>query len=148
MAGTSSSSPAARYTTSTDTTVRLALGQSVSLGAYYGRPHFHARYGQYRDSLDLAGEIIVGEFPRRQLRLVQAWTDLHADEIKADWELAASEYPLNPIEPLADHAFFAQVRVDPEIGTAVWPNGVDMAPETLYERACEHQVRGSSRIPA
>jgi hypothetical protein len=66
----------------------------------HGRPHFHARYGEYRASLDLAGEIIVGELPRRQLRLVQAWTELHTDELKADWELAASEYPLNPIEPL------------------------------------------------
>ena len=43
-------------------------------------------------------------------------------------------------EPLADPSFFAQVRVDPEIGTVVWPNGFDMAPETLYERACRHQV--------
>jgi hypothetical protein len=51
-------------------------------------------------------------------------------------------------EPLADHAFFAQVRVDPEIGTVVWPNGVDMAPETLYERASEHRVHDFSRIPA
>jgi hypothetical protein len=64
------------------------------------RPHFHARYGEYRASFDLAGEIIVGELPRRQLRLVQAWTELHADELRADWELAASEYPLNPIDPL------------------------------------------------
>jgi uncharacterized protein DUF2442 len=52
------------------------------------------------------------------------------------------------LEPLADQAFFARVSVDPEIGTVVWPNGVDMAPETLYERAREHQVRNSSRIPA
>ncbi len=51
-------------------------------------------------------------------------------------------------EALADQAFFAQVRVDQEIGTIVWPNGADMAPETLYERACEHQVHDSSRIPA
>ena len=43
-------------------------------------------------------------------------------------------------ESLADPSFFAQVRVDPEIGTVVWPNGFDMAPETLYERAREHQV--------
>ncbi len=46
-------------------------------------------------------------------------------------------------EPLADPAFFAQARVDPEIRTVVWPNGFDMAPETLYERASRH-----SRIPA
>jgi hypothetical protein len=43
-------------------------------------------------------------------------------------------------EPLADPNFFAQARVDPEIRTIAWPNGFDMAPETLYERASEHPV--------
>ncbi len=43
-------------------------------------------------------------------------------------------------EPLADPSYFIQVRVDPEIGTIAWPNGVDMAPETLYERARRRQV--------
>ncbi len=33
--------------------------------------------------------------------------------------------------PLRDKALFAQVRFDPEIGTAVWPNGADLAPEFL-----------------
>ncbi len=49
-------------------------------------------------------------------------------------------------EPLADPAYFAQVRVDREIGTVTWPNGADMAPETIYERASEHQVRDSSSV--
>lgn len=51
-------------------------------------------------------------------------------------------------EPLADPAFFAQARIDPEIRTVAWPNGFDMAPETLYERASEHQVRGPAHIAA
>lgn len=29
---------------------------------------------------------------------------------------------------------FAQVEVDDETGTVVWPGGADLAPDTLYER--------------
>jgi hypothetical protein len=31
-------------------------------------------------------------------------------------------------------AGFAQVTVDAETGTIVWPGGADLAPDTLYER--------------
>jgi hypothetical protein len=37
-------------------------------------------------------------------------------------------------EPLRDYALFQQVRVDPELGTIVWPNDADVAPEYLYEK--------------
>lgn len=37
--------------------------------------------------------------------------------------------------PLRDPAFFAQVTVDAELGTMVWPNGADFAPDVLHERA-------------
>lgn len=36
-------------------------------------------------------------------------------------------------KPLRDPAAFAQVTVDEEAGTVVWPNGADLAPEFLYE---------------
>jgi hypothetical protein len=51
-------------------------------------------------------------------------------------------------EPLADPAFFAKAFFDPEGRTVAWPNGFDMAPETLYERASEHQVHGPAHIAA
>ena len=40
--------------------------------------------------------------------------------------------------PVFDHARtetgFAEVSVDTETGTVVWPGGADLAPDTLYER--------------
>lgn len=35
--------------------------------------------------------------------------------------------------PLKDLAEFAKVRCEPELGTIVWPNGADFAPEFLYD---------------
>jgi Protein of unknown function (DUF2442) len=35
-------------------------------------------------------------------------------------------------EPLQDLDYFRQVRVDPELGTVVWPNGYDLDPDVLH----------------
>lgn len=48
------------------------------------------------------------------------------------------------MQPLADPAYFARVRIDPEAGTIAWPNGVDMAPEPLYEEARRNLVEPAS----
>lgn len=36
--------------------------------------------------------------------------------------------------PLRDLDYFAQVRVDRELGTITWPNGADLDPDVLYSR--------------
>jgi len=38
-------------------------------------------------------------------------------------------------EPLKDSDFFREVRVDPDLGTIVWPNGADFCPDVLYEQS-------------
>ena len=41
-----------------------------------------------------------------------------------------------------DDELFRAVRVDPEVGSLVWPNGSDISPETLY-RHSEPAARAS-----
>ena len=38
-------------------------------------------------------------------------------------------------EPLKDPDYFRQVRVEPDVGTIVWPNGADLCPDVLYENS-------------
>lgn len=38
-------------------------------------------------------------------------------------------------EPLRDPSYFARVRLS-DYGAPVWPNGLDLAPDALYERIC------------
>ena len=71
---------------------------------HHNLPHIHAKYAKYAEfeaSIGLGdGEILAGDLPRKQLRLVQAWIELHRDELMADWELALSGEKPYKIEPL------------------------------------------------
>lgn len=63
--------------------------------------HIHARYGEFEASIGIEeGEVLAGELPRKQLRLVQAWIELRRDELMAGWELAASGENPCKIAPL------------------------------------------------
>ena len=63
-------------------------------------PHFHAEYQGYKATFNMEGEIIEGERPKRQVKFISAWAELHKDELLANWELAMNEQPLYKIEPL------------------------------------------------
>lgn len=68
---------------------------------HHNTPHIHARYGEYEAAIAIGdGELLAGELPRKQLRLVQAWIELRRDELMADWELAVNGETPYKIAPL------------------------------------------------
>ena len=58
-----------------------------------------------------------------------------ADGVAADVDLSYLLDYGGVFEPVRDPEYFRQLRADPEAGAIVWPNEVDIAPETLYDRA-------------
>lgn len=51
-------------------------------------------------------------------------------------EVDLCPYLCGPVfEPLHDVEFFKRFVVHPEFETLVWPNGADLAPETLHDAA-------------
>jgi len=68
---------------------------------HHNLAHLHAKYGEFEASIGMTdGEVLAGELPRKQLRLVQAWIELHKDELVANWELAISGETPYKIAPL------------------------------------------------
>lgn len=63
-------------------------------------PHFHAEYQGYQAVFDMDGALTNGEMPKRQIKFIVAWAELHKDELLANWELAITEQPLYNIAPL------------------------------------------------
>lgn len=63
-------------------------------------PHFHATYQEYNAIFNMDGELTDGEMPKKQLKLISAWAEIHRDELLANWELAMNEQPLYKIDPL------------------------------------------------
>jgi hypothetical protein len=64
-------------------------------------PHIHVRYNELKVVLGIPeGDVLDGELPSRQMKLVQAWIELHRDELMADWILASSGQTPYKIEPL------------------------------------------------
>lgn len=67
----------------------------------HGYPHFHARHadGEAKVRIDNL-EVIDSTLPRRQLRFVLAWAELHQAELAENWQRARAGETLKEIEPL------------------------------------------------
>jgi hypothetical protein len=64
-------------------------------------PHIHIEYAEFASVISIPdGILISGNFPPAKLKLVQAWIEIHKDELLADWKLAVTGQPVFKIEAL------------------------------------------------
>jgi hypothetical protein len=86
-------------------TISMFYGILVSMYALdtqkHHCPHIHLRYAEFKASIEIPnGNLPDGNLPTKQMKLVQAWIALHADELMADWELASNGETPYKIDPL------------------------------------------------
>jgi hypothetical protein len=48
-------------------------------------PHFHAKYAEFESVYDFKANLLDGDLPHKQRKLVEAWTLIHEDELNAAW---------------------------------------------------------------
>ena len=79
----------------------IIIRMYFEVGEPHHLPHFHA---YFQNEVAVIGidpiEIISGSLPRRALRLVEAWAELHQDELLANWERLQAGRPPHSIDPL------------------------------------------------
>ena len=64
-------------------------------------PHIHVKYQEDEVIVSVPdGEVLEGAIPNSKMKLLQAWVELHKDELIADWELAVSGEKPYKIDPL------------------------------------------------
>lgn len=64
-------------------------------------PHVHVKYSEFSATFSIPdGKIIEGNIPSNKKKLIEAWIEIHKDDLMADWELAINGEQPFKIEPL------------------------------------------------
>lgn len=81
------------------------------IGGHHNKPHIHVKYNEYEMSITIEGIKLSGNLPKKQMKLVDAWMELHKKDTKK----------------------FNTVKIS---GLSVeWENGADICPDELYNNS-------------
>ncbi len=69
-------------------------------GERHNLPHIHAEYSGEEIVVALDGSIIEGSFPKGKLKLLEAWMEIHKEELEANWKLLSNGDQFFRIDPL------------------------------------------------
>lgn len=64
-------------------------------------PHIHVKYGEQEGVYQIPeGKLLEGSLPANKEKLIQAWIEIHQEELMANWQLAVTGNKLFSISPL------------------------------------------------
>ena len=71
-------------------------------GGKHNTPHIHAEYSGEEIVLSIEGEILEDntKFPKAKLKMLEAWIEIHKEELKANWQLLSRGEKYFRIDPL------------------------------------------------
>lgn len=55
------------------------------IGGHHNKPHIHAKYNEYELSIILDTGKSEGNMPIKQRKLIEAWIEIHKEELYAAW---------------------------------------------------------------
>ena len=69
-------------------------------GGRHHLPHIHCKYAEHEIVIALDGTVLEGEMPTSKMKLIEAWMEIHRDDLLANWELLSSGEKHFRIQPL------------------------------------------------
>ncbi|RRK33967.1 DUF4160 domain-containing protein [Schaedlerella arabinosiphila] len=66
----------------------------------HNMPHIHAEYSGDEIVITLDGTVVEGKIPKNKFKLLEAWIEIHREELEANWKLLANGEQFFRIEPL------------------------------------------------
>lgn len=64
-------------------------------------PHIHVKYGEMEAVYQIPnGTYLEGSIPANKEKLIQAWIEIHKEDLMANWQLAVSGNSIFKIDPL------------------------------------------------
>ncbi len=70
------------------------------VGGKHNLPHIHAEYSGEEIVMAFDGTVLEGTFPKNKLKLLEAWVEIHKDDLEANWRLLSDGEQHFRIDPL------------------------------------------------
>lgn len=70
------------------------------MGGKHNIPHIHAEYSGDEIVVALDGTVLEGSFPKNKLKLLDAWMEIHREDLEANWKLLSNGEQSFRIDPL------------------------------------------------